>query len=176
MQESRKSEPPTAGGSRIEDYALIGDCETAALVSRAGSIDWLPWPTFSSGACFAALLGTTEHGFWKIAPATEVVEVRRSYRPQTLIVDTTFTTSEGEVVVTDFMPPRGRHSHLIRIVRGVRGKVRMRMDLVIRFDYGRTVPWVTKQGSELRAIAGDDMVILRTGVGTLRSGARRCRR
>lgn len=149
-------------GSRLEDYALIGDCETAALVSLQGSIDWLCWPTFSSGACFAALLGTADHGFWKVAPSGETTSVSRRYRPQTLIIDTTYTTEHGEVVVTDFMPPRGKHSHVVRIVRGIRGKVAMRMDLAIRFDYGRTIPWVTTLGGDLRAVAGAEMVVLRT--------------
>ncbi len=149
-------------GSRIEDYALIGDCETAALVSLGGSIDWLCWPSFSSGACFAALLGTSDHGFWRIAPFGKITGVKRTYRPQTLIVDTTFTTEDGEVLLTDFMPPRGDHSHVVRLVRGIRGRVRMCMELAIRFDYGRTIPWVTKVGEELHAIAGANMVILRT--------------
>ncbi len=162
MPEERKQEQLPLHGSRIEDYAMIGDCETAALVSREGSIDWLCWPTFSSGACFAALLGTRDHGFWKIAPAGKITGIRRSYRPQTLIVDTTFTTEDGEVMLTDFMPPRGKHSHVIRIVRGLRGKVTMHMELAIRFDYGRSIPWVTKQGKQLHAIAGADMVVLRT--------------
>ncbi len=162
MPEEKKHEPLPLHGSPIEDYALIGDCETAALVSREGSIDWLCWPSFSSGACFAALLGTRDHGFWKIAPAGNIVRIRRSYRPQTLIVDTTFTTEGGEVMLTDFMPPRGKHSHVIRIVRGMRGKVKMHMDLAIRFDYGRSIPWVTKQGNQLHAVAGADMVVLRT--------------
>lgn len=162
MPEEKKHEPLPLHGSPIEDYALIGDCETAALVSREGSIDWLCWPSFSSGACFAALLGTRDHGFWKIAPAGNIVNIRRSYRPQTLIVDTTFTTEGGEVMLTDFMPPRGKHSHVIRIVRGMRGKVKMHMDLAIRFDYGRSIPWVTKQGNQLHAVAGADMVVLRT--------------
>ena len=147
--------------ARIEDYALIGDCETAALVSREGSIDWLCWPTFSSPACFAALLGTRDHGFWKIAPAGAVRRTKRQYKNGTLIVETYFTTARGEVCVTDFMPPRGKYSQLIRVVRGVRGTVKMRMELAIRFDYGRTIPWVTSN-SELRAIAGSDMVVLQT--------------
>ncbi|HWB33218.1 MAG TPA: glycoside hydrolase family 15 protein [Acidobacteriaceae bacterium] len=150
-----------AHAARIEDYALIGDCETAALVSRSGSIDWLCWPSFSAPACFASLLGTRDHGFWKIAPAGAVKEVRRQYRKGTLVVDTYFRTARGEVCVTDFMPPRRKHSQLVRIVRGLRGAVRMRMDLAIRFDYGRTVPWVTSNG-ELRAVAGSDMVVLET--------------
>jgi GH15 family glucan-1,4-alpha-glucosidase len=155
-------------GAAIEDYALIGDCETAALVSREGSIDWLCWPTFSSPACFASLLGTRDHGFWKIAPAGAVREIRRQYRDGTLIVETMFRTARGEVCVTDFMPPRRRHSQLVRVVRGLHGAVRMRMDLSLRFDYGRTVPWVTsgakrKGGKgELRAVSGSDMIVLET--------------
>ena len=151
-------------GSLIEDYCMIGDCETAALVSREGSIDWLCWPNFSSGACFAALLGTREHGFWQIAPVGEVKAIRRQYEAHTLVVETTFETKEGAVCVIDFMPPRKKHSHVVRIVRGVWGRVPMQMDLAIRFDYGRTIPWVTSTDHELRAIAGDDMVTLRTKV------------
>jgi GH15 family glucan-1,4-alpha-glucosidase len=155
-------------GAAIEDYALIGDCETAALVSRGGSIDWLCWPTFSSPACFAALLGTRDHGFWRIAPKGKVRRSWRQYKEGTLIVETLFETAGGEVCVTDFMPPRRRHSQLVRLVRGVRGKVRMRMDLAVRFDYGRTVPWVTSgahakgKDREWRAVAGSDMVVLQT--------------
>ena len=151
-------------GSLIEDYCMIGDCETAALVSREGSIDWLCWPNFSSAACFAALLGTREHGFWQIAPVGEVKAIRRQYEAHTLVVETTVETKEGAVCVIDFMPPRKKHSHVVRIVRGVRGRVPMQMDLAIRFDYGRTIPWVTSTDHELRAIAGDDMVTLRTKV------------
>ncbi len=153
-------------GMRIEDYALIGDCETAALVSRDGSIDWLCWPTFASGACFAALLGTRDHGFWKIAPKNKVNASRRQYREGTLIVETVFKTAGGEVCVTDFMPQHRRHSQLIRIVRCERGRVAMQMDLAVRFDYGRTVPWVTstksKTGCQLHAVAGPNMVVLNT--------------
>ncbi len=149
-------------GTKIEDYCLIGDCETGALVSRDGSIDWLCWPSFSSGACFAALLGTKDNGYWRIAPTAKIKATTRRYEEQTLIAETIFKTSSGEVAMTDFMPPRGNHSHLVRIVRGVRGRVSMRMDLVIRFDYGRTTPWVTRKGDALRAIAGPDMVVLRT--------------
>ncbi|HWV46355.1 MAG TPA: glycoside hydrolase family 15 protein, partial [Nitrospira sp.] len=148
--------------ARIEDYCLIGDCETAALVSREGSIDWLCWPTFSSGACFAALLGTRDHGFWKVAPDGKIKAIRRRYRERTLIVETTFETSKGEVCVIDFMPPRDEHSSVVRIVRGVRGEVAMRMELAIRFDYGRTTSWVTSTKGELRAVAGPDMVVLQT--------------
>jgi GH15 family glucan-1,4-alpha-glucosidase len=149
-------------GSRIEDYCLIGDLETAALVSREGSIDWLCWPDFSSGACFAALLGTRDHGYWKISPAGKVKAIRRQYQTGTLVVETTFETKDGEVCLTDFMPPRDDHSRVMRMVRGVRGKVAMQMDMAIRFDYGRTIPWVTTADHELRGVAGSDMVVLRT--------------
>lgn len=149
-------------GSRIEDYALIGDCETAALVSRTGSIDWLCWPTFSSAACFAALLGTAEHGYWRIAPTTEPIRVRRQYLPQTLVVETIFETATGSVAILDFMPPREKFSRVLRQVRCLRGKVDLRMELAIRFDYGRTIPWVTHHDQSLRAVAGPDMVVLHT--------------
>jgi GH15 family glucan-1,4-alpha-glucosidase len=158
----RKIKETPLHGARIEDYALIGDCETAALVSREGSIDWLCWPSFSSGACFAGLIGTAENGFWRVRPEGEIRETRRRYRPGTMIVETTFVTAEGEVCLTDFMPPRGKHSDVVRLVRGVRGKVKMRMDLVLRFDYGLTVPWVTMHDNELRAVAGPNMVVLRS--------------
>jgi GH15 family glucan-1,4-alpha-glucosidase len=158
----RKKESKPLHGARIEDYALIGDCETAALVSSAGSIDWLCWPTFSSGACFAALLGNAENGFWRIRPKEKIISVERRYRRGTMILETTFTTASGAVCLTDFMPPRGKHSDIIRVVRGVRGKVPMRMDLVLRFDYGLTVPWVTMAGQELRAVAGPNMAVLRS--------------
>lgn len=149
-------------GARIEDYAVIGDCETAALVSREGSMDWLCWPNFASPACFAALLGTAENGHWKVCPEGRVVSTRRRYEPGTMIVETSFVTKDGEVCLTDFMPPRGRHSDVVRMVRGVRGRVKMHMDLLIRFDYGLTVPWVTKNKEEIRAIAGPNMVVLRS--------------
>ena len=141
---------------------MIGDLETAALVSREGSIDWLCWPSFSSGACFASLLGTAENGYWRIRPKANIRETRRKYRGDSMILETTFVTDDGEVVMTDFMPPRGKHSDVVRMVTGVRGKVRMRLDLSIRFDYGLTVPWVTHKPEELRAIAGPNMVVLRS--------------
>jgi len=162
MAGPKKKSVDSSHGSLIEDYCMIGDCETAALVSREGSIDWLCWPTFSSGACFAALLGTRDHGFWKVSPAGRVRSVRREYRAHTLVVETTFETKDGVVSLVDFMPPRAEHSHVVRIVRGVRGTVAMQMDLAIRFDYGRTVPWVTSIENELRAVAGPDMLVLRT--------------
>src|ERR1700760_3873355 len=129
MTEPKKKETGPLHGSRIEDYCMIGDCETAALVSREGSIDWLCWPTFSSAACFAALLGTAENGYWSIRPKEEIQSISRKYRPGTMIVETTFVTKSGEVCVTDFMPPRGKNSDVVRIVKGVRGKVPMRMEL-----------------------------------------------
>jgi len=151
--------------NRIEDYALIGDTETAALVSRDGSIDWLCWPRFDSGACFAALLGTSEHGCWQIIPAAGAGRVTRRYRGHSLILETRFETEDGVVTVTDFMPPRGDNSDLVRLVRSDRGTVRMTMELVLRFDYGRTVPWVNRlEDGTWRAIAGPDMVVLYTPV------------
>jgi GH15 family glucan-1,4-alpha-glucosidase len=149
----------------IEDYALIGDCETCALVGRNGSIDWLCWPRFDSGACFAALLGGPEHGRWRVAPSQDVVHIERRYRGDTLILETTFATDSGAATVVDFMPPVGPQSELVRMVTGVRGEVPMRVELVLRFGYGALVPWVTKHGPNgLRAIAGPDMVVLHADV------------
>ncbi|WP_425432486.1 glycoside hydrolase family 15 protein [Granulicella rosea] len=162
-EKSTRGKGPLHAGP-IEDYAVIGDCETAALVSRTGSIDWLCWPSFSSPACFAALLGTADHGYWKLAPENAKAKASRVYEPDTMIVVTTFETSGGKVSVTDFMPPRGKYSDVVRIVEGVSGKVKMRMELAIRFDYGRTIPWVTHENGGLHAIAGGDMVTLRTDV------------
>jgi GH15 family glucan-1,4-alpha-glucosidase len=148
---------------RIEDYALIGDCETAALVGRNGSIDWLCWPRFDSGACFAALLGTNENGRWQITAADENARITRKYRDNTLTLETHIETKDGSAVVIDFMPTKIRSSHIVRLVRGVRGRVDFRTQLIIRFDYGSVVPWVRrhKDGS-LRAVAGPDMVVLRS--------------
>jgi GH15 family glucan-1,4-alpha-glucosidase len=145
---------------RIEDYALIGDMETAALVDRNGSIDWLCWPGFSSAACFAALLGTEENGRWKIAPAEGDFTATRRYRDHTLILESTFEQAGGTVRLIDFMPPRGVHSDVVRIVEGIRGSVALRMELVLRFDYGRTVPWVTGIGDGVRAVAGPNLAVL----------------
>jgi len=153
---------------RIEDYALIGDCETGALIGRDGSIDWLCWPRFDSGACFAALLGNPEHGRWRIAPTGVVTRVERRYRGDSLILETTFVTDSGKVTVVDFMPPVGTQSELVRMVTGVEGEVAMHVELILRFAYGALVPWVTKIDGEtsggLRAIAGPDMVVLRGDV------------
>jgi GH15 family glucan-1,4-alpha-glucosidase len=149
--------------SRIEDYAMIGDLGTAALVGRDGSIDWLCWPRFDSDACFSALLGTPEHGRWKIAPTDENVRITRRYRPGTLILETRFETAQGEARIIDFMPPRKRHSHLIRIVIGERGRLDFHSEFVLRFGYGAVVPWVTRvDGHTLRLIAGPDMLVLRS--------------
>jgi GH15 family glucan-1,4-alpha-glucosidase len=150
--------------SRIEDYALIGDCRSAALVSRDGSIDWLCWPRFDSEACFAALLGARDHGRWLVAPRDEA-KVTRRYRPDTLILETTFETRDGAATLIDFMPFRDNHSEIVRLVVGMRGTVAMQTELVLRFGYGAVVPWVTKlEDGTLRAIAGPDMVVLRTPV------------
>jgi GH15 family glucan-1,4-alpha-glucosidase len=153
--------------SRIEDYGLIGDCETAALVGRDGSIDWLCWPAFDSDACFSALLGTNEHGRWQIAPCGEILKCSRRYRGDTLILETRFETVDGIVTLVDFMPPRGMASDIVRLVRGESGRVKLRMELVIRFGFGRDIPWVKKnEDGELLAICGPDMTVLRTPVET----------
>ena len=157
--------------SRIEDYALIGDCETAALVARDGSIDWLCWPRFDSPACFAALLGTPDHGRWRIAPAEHVKSIKRRYIDESLVLETRFLTDEGEATIVDFMPLRAEDadtdvSDLVRLVTCGRGKVAMEMELILRFDYGQAVPWVEKldDGSGISAVAGPDRVILRSSV------------
>src|SRR5271166_3222974 len=149
---------------RIEDYALIGDLHTAALVGRDGSIDWLCLPRFDSGACFARLLGEAEHGFWKIAPTSPVTAVRRRYRPDTLILETEFDTAEGTVRLVDCMPIREGHPQVVRLIQGVRGRVPMQMTLVLRFGYGECTPWVTHHDQLLTAITGPDAVALFTRV------------
>ncbi len=150
--------------SRIEDYALIGDCRSAALVARDGSIDWLCWPRFDSEACFAALLGNRDHGRWLVAPRGEA-KISRRYRPDTLILETTFETRDGAATLIDFMPFRSDRSELVRLVVGTRGSLPMHTELILRFGYGAVVPWVTKlENSALRAIAGPDMAVLRTPV------------
>ena len=146
----------------IEDYALIGDCETAGLVGRDGSIDWLCLPRFDSDSCFTALLGNQQNGHWMIAPE-EAAQVSRRYKGDTLILETTFRTSSGSVVLVDFMPPEGDGCVLIRLVFGIVGRVRMRSRINIRFDYGSTIPWVTRlDDGTLRAIAGPQMLLLKT--------------
>ncbi|MHB1321348.1 MAG: trehalase-like domain-containing protein [Acidithiobacillus ferrivorans] len=133
----------------IEDYALIGDCHTAALVGSDGSIDWLCFPRFDSGACFAALLGEHEHGRWLIAPVAEVRNIRRKYRLGTLILETDFETGAGAVRIIDFMSLSEERWDVLRIVEGLRGRVTMRMELIIRFDYGSIMPWVQRSGDTL---------------------------
>ncbi|QJW98875.1 glycoside hydrolase family 15 protein [Frigoriglobus tundricola] len=151
---------------RIEDYALIGDCHTAALVGRDGSIDWLCLPRFDSGACFAALLGTEENGRWKIAPTGPVTATRRRYLGDTLVLETEFETADGVVAVIDFMPVRVARPDLVRIVEGRRGTVSVSSELVIRFDYGSIVPWVQKNDGGVNAVAGANALHLRSPVAT----------
>ena len=151
---------------RIEDYALVGDCHSAALVGRDGSIDWLCWPRFDSPACFAALLGRAEHGRWRISPSQRQFRVTRRYREDTLILETVFETASGAATLIDFMPVRDEHCNLVRIVSGTRGQVALDMEFILRFDYGASVPWVTRldDGGGVRAIAGPDMATLRSPV------------
>src|SRR3954452_7604774 len=134
-------EPPLLRSVRLEDYAFIGDCITAALVSRDGSIDWLCWPRFDSGACLAALLGNREHGRWRLAPK-DAARVSRTYRDGTLVLVTRFDTAGGSVELTEFMPLGHATSHVVRLVRGISGSVTMSSELALRFEYGSAVPWV----------------------------------
>ena len=158
--------------SPIEDYALIGDCETAALVAKNGSIDWLCLPRFDSPACFAALLGSPGNGRWQLAPAGKA-RITRKYLAYTLVLETTFYAPEGVVTITDFMPPRARHPKIVRIVKSIRGTVPMHMDLVMRFDFGLTVPWVTqKSEGTLAAVAGPNRVVLHAPVSVKGEGLR----
>ncbi|NIZ90768.1 glycoside hydrolase family 15 protein [Kineococcus rubinsiae] len=144
--------------ARIEDYALLGDLHTAALVDRTGSIDWLCFPRFDSPACFAALLDTPDAGRWRIGPSGGASCTRRRYVDSSLVLETEWDTPDGTVRVTDFMPPRGNHPDVIRIVEGLEGEVRMSSELALRFDYGSIVPWVRRRGDELEAVAGPDSV------------------
>jgi GH15 family glucan-1,4-alpha-glucosidase len=149
---------------RIEDYGLIGDLQTAALVGRDGSIDWACFPRFDSGACFAALLGDAENGRWLVAPRTDAWEGKRRYHPGTLVLETEWETDTGAVRVLDFMPPRGKAPDIVRIVEGVRGHVDMLSELVVRFDYGGTIPWVRRVSDGRLAVAGPDALCFRTPV------------
>ncbi len=148
--------------ARIEDYALLGDLQTAALVSTAGSIDWLCLPKFDSPACFAALLDTPDAGHWIVAPAAGGVCTRRRYVKDTLVLQTEWVSGDGTVRVIDFMPPRGHAPDMVRIIEGVHGSVVMRSELRLRFDYGLVVPWVRHHDDMVEAIAGPDRVRLRT--------------
>jgi GH15 family glucan-1,4-alpha-glucosidase len=152
--------------TRIEDYAVVGDLHTVALVDRSGSIDWLCLPRFDSQSVFTRLLGEDDHGFWQIAPTDTTARVSRSYRGESLVLDTEFTTDEGTVRVTDFMPPNGGEPALVRVVTGVHGAVPMTMDMRLRFDYGKTIPWVRLMDKRLVAIAGPNMVVLDSDVPT----------
>jgi GH15 family glucan-1,4-alpha-glucosidase len=144
----------------IEDYAIIGDTETAALVGRDGSIDWLCLPRFDSGSCFAKLLGGSKHGRWQITADEPITSHVRRYRADSMVLDTQITTANGTVRVVDFMPPRHHHPRVVRIVQGIKGEVRMRTELLIRFDYGHDVPWVRRIDRGLLAIAGPNALVL----------------
>lgn len=165
---------PVTSAQRIEDYALIGNCMTAALVGRNGSIDWLSVPRFDSPACFAALLGDKNNGRWSIAPTDRSLAIERHYRPETMVLETRFQTASGSVLLIDFMPlgpdrllrmaPGRRRVDLIRIVKGERGTVKLAMEAIFRFDYGSIVPWVRRRDDGLSAVAGPDAMLLRTPV------------
>lgn len=147
----------------IEDYALIGDEQTAALVGRDGSVDWLCLPRFDSAACFAKLLGGKDNGHWRISPkGARGLCTRRAYRPDTLVLDTEWDTDEGTVRVTDLMPQRERAPDLVRIVEGVSGRVTVRSTIRLRFDYGSVVPWMRRADGHRVAVAGPDSVWLRS--------------
>lgn len=149
--------------ARIEDYAMIGDCRTAAIIGRDGSIDWLCVPRFDSSACFAALLGSKDNGRWLMAPAAKTAAVSRRYRGDSLILETLFATKTGKVKVIDFMPPGTPESCIVRIVECIEGRVDMHTELSIRFDYGVTIPWVTRRDRRtLTAVAGPHLLTLRT--------------
>jgi GH15 family glucan-1,4-alpha-glucosidase len=151
-------------GTRIEEYAIIGDTQTAALVDGGGSIDWVCFPRFDSGACFAALLGDRNNGRWRISPRSDIRAVRRRYRSETLILETELETDEGVVRLIDFMPLRGERPDIVRIVEGVSGMVRMAVELTVRFDTGRIIPWVRRRDDALTFTAGPDALCLRGDV------------
>jgi GH15 family glucan-1,4-alpha-glucosidase len=155
-----------AAETKIEDYAFLSDTQTGALVSRDGCVDWLCFPRFDSGACFASLLGTRDNGHWRFWPKEKVDKTNRRYRGETLILETEIETKSGAVRLIDFMPPRGENPDLIRMVEGIRGELAMQMELIIRFDYGHTIPWVRTAHGGLEAIAGPNGLILRTPVKT----------
>jgi len=156
----------TPGGTKIEDYAFLSDTQTGALVSRDGCVDWLCFPRFDSPACFASLVGAKENGRWFFHPDEKIERTRRRYRDGTLILETEIETKSGAVRLIDFMPPRGENPDIIRIVEGLRGKMSMHMELIIRFDYGRMIPWVRRRDDALEAIAGPDGLVLRTPIET----------
>jgi GH15 family glucan-1,4-alpha-glucosidase len=149
---------------RIEDYALLGDLQTAALVGRTGSVDWLPFPRFDSSSCFSALLGGPEHGRWLVAPLSGGPASERRYRDDTLILESEWRTPTGLVRVIDFMPPRETAPDIVRIVEGLEGTVRMRTELVVRLDYGSVPPWMRRLNGELVGVGGPDGLVLRTPI------------
>ena len=152
--------------ARIEDYAFLSDTQSGALVSREGCVDWLCLPRFDSPACFASLVGEKKNGCWLFAPADPIKKLRRRYLGDTLILETQIETEKAAVKLIDFMPPRGNNPDIVRIIEGVRGEMQMQMELIIRFDYGLTVPWVRKVDNALEAIAGPNALVLRTPVKT----------
>ena len=164
MAEDKPNSRPDRGSDRmIEDYAMIGDCETAALVSRAGSIDWLCWPRFDSEACLASLIGDADNGYWRIAPAGKITATSRRYRGDTLILETSFETDEGEVLLVDLMPVRGHASDIVRILVGKKGRVPVRSVLDLRFEYGKLRPLIRPvEDGEASAVAGPHGVVLRS--------------
>ena len=149
---------------RIEDYAVLGDLHTAALVGRDGSMDWLCLPRFDSPACFAALLDSPDAGHWQIAPVAGGAATRRRYRGDSLVLESEWDTPEGTVRVVDLMPVRGQAPDVVRVIEGVSGRVRVRSELRLRFDYGSVVPWVKHDGGTMSAVAGPDATWLRTSV------------
>ena len=154
------------GYMKLEDYGFIGDTHTGALVGINGSIDWLCTPRFGNAACFAALLGDEENGCWRINPRKPVLKASHAYRHETLILETIFETEDGAVKLIDYMPPRGKYRDVVRIVEGVRGRVEMESKLIIRFDYGLTIPWVQQSNEGLTAVAGPNALVFRADVPT----------
>jgi GH15 family glucan-1,4-alpha-glucosidase len=152
--------------SAIEDYGIVGDGRTAALIGRNGSVDWLCWPRFDSGACFAALLGGADHGHWQIASPDPKATTQRAYCKDTMVLETLFETQTGSFAVIDFMPVDTRHSSLVRIVEGRKGRVPVRLEVTFRFDYGSSIPWVSQleDGDGIAAIAGPNLALLRSPV------------
>src|SRR6476646_2279717 len=151
---------------KIEDYGFLSDTQPGALVGRNGSVDWLCFPRFDSEACFAALLGDRKNGRWLFSPKEEITATRRRYLDGTLILETEIETARGCVRLIDFMPPRGENPDIVRIIEGARGEVVIKMELIVRFDYGRVVPWVRKRDGALEMIAGPDALVLRTPIKT----------
>ena len=151
---------------KLEDYGFVGDTHTGALIGRNGSLDWLCMPRFDSDACFAALLGSEENGCWQICTKEAALDVHQSYRDETLVLETVFTVANGAVRLIDFMPPRGKYRDVVRIVEGIEGRVDMEMKLIIRFDYGMTIPWVKQTCDGLTAVGGPNALILRSDVPT----------